>query len=94
MTPRARTVYAVTDGEFVKVGMADYPASRVQEMQTANARELRIVWRTPGDSRLERYLHRALDVVHVRGEWFDLRPLDDVGVARQLDALVAGWAAR
>lgn len=91
MTVRRRHVYAITDGDFVKVGLADSVTLRLGELQTANARELRAVWATVGDARLERHLHRALDQLHVRGEWFDLRPMPDAEVAAMLDRIADAW---
>lgn len=68
-------VYAITDGEYIKIGMTKLTAeTRLRDGQTWNARELRILatWKTQDDPlALEQTVQRILRARHVRREWFD-----------------------
>ena len=65
----------------VKIGIADNPWSRVVELQTGNHWELRVVHAFLSPSRLtartiERACHVRFKDAHLRGEWFDLEPIE------------------
>jgi hypothetical protein len=66
-------VYALTDGEAVKVGKSrTHPRTRMEALQTGSSRELVLL---AYDARLsEREAHRKLHRHRRRGEWFDLCP--------------------
>jgi len=64
-------VYFITDGEFIKIGKAEKPIERMRKMQTANARELKILGVYECyDEELENYIHKRFSNIRVRGEWF------------------------
>jgi hypothetical protein len=66
-------VYAIADGECVKVGKTRYhPQQRLEELQTGNPRVLRLLAWTV--TLTERQAHRKLRRWHVRGEWFAASP--------------------
>jgi hypothetical protein len=63
-------VYFISDGEFIKIGRSDdYPIGRIGSLQTANARDLKLLAVIPGADR-ECHLHRLFSAHHVRREWF------------------------
>ena len=60
---------------FVKIGWARDPESRVAALQTGNPMTLSILWKVEGP--YEARLHTEFAPYRVRGEWFDLTPLGD-----------------
>jgi len=58
--------------EYVKVGRSQsFPSKRVQDMQTANPHELRLLAWTEGAYEYEELrLHQKYATFRVRGEWF------------------------
>lgn len=91
-------VYVIQWGDDgpVKIGMAAYPDARLNGLQVGNWTELflRALVPTPCKPKVvERVAHR-LAVPHlIRGEWFDLTPLEAVSVilhaARDVEVPVA-----
>lgn len=76
-------VYFVTDGQFVKIGVAKNPSNRLVGIQTGNPRECSILSLIPckGDAAahsLEKKLHYIYRRQSVRGEWFDLLSFIDI----------------
>jgi T5orf172 domain len=67
----AATVYAIWDGEAVKIGNCrGHPATRMADLQTGNPRPLILLaWTT---TLTERQAHTKLRSEHFRGEWFRL----------------------
>jgi Meiotically up-regulated gene 113 len=66
-------VYAVWDGEFVKVGYSrTHPRTRMAELQAGSSRELILLAYTA--SLTERQAHGKLHKHRVRGEWFAVCP--------------------
>lgn len=73
-------VYAITDGAFLKIGLALDPSKRMAELQVASPSFLEVMetieCQRYGDaSRLEKKIHRACKKFHVRGEWFEMDAL-------------------
>jgi len=70
------SVYCIeaNDGRALayKIGRAAAPAKRVNEMQTSNHADLRIVYEFPcyDDKKIESFLHDLLQAYRIRGEWF------------------------
>lgn len=77
-------LYAISNGDAIKVGFSVNPKARLKDMQTSNHNELRIVWQcycaeSPKEaSRQERRLHKFIDKYRLRGEWFDIKCLNKV----------------
>lgn len=73
----------------VKIGVADDPRSRLRELQCGNHETLRIAaaWKTHAG--LERFVHKHLRAMRIRGEWF--RP--NYMLADVLDALTFIYGA-
>lgn len=83
-------LYAITDGEFIKVGMSSDVDKRLRNLQTASPRQLRKLWvcyAGEDDKEARKYekkLHRAIKRYAVSGEWF--RP--------ECMSIVEGWRVR
>lgn len=70
-------VYFVSDGQFVKIGVAQDPQKRLASLQTGNPRELEIINLIPAKSKedalvIEGTLHEAYCSFKKAGEWFDI----------------------
>ena len=70
-------VYFVTDGKFVKIGVADNTTKRLFALQTGNVFPLSIICEIPlknkSDAhRLEKLLHDVYRRFHIRGEWYNI----------------------
>lgn len=71
-------VYAITDGEFVKIGYSNDVPKRMKSMQTGHPKRLDCIWKyyagdKPADAiRIEGKLHRYCKKHRVRGEWFSM----------------------
>ena len=71
-------LYAITDGENVKLGVSSDLKGRIKDLQTSNAKQLKVVWKyyTGKDKKhaftCERKLHRVCSKYRLKGEWFDL----------------------
>ena len=69
-------LYAISNGEYLKIGYSINPASRIKTLKTSSPTELKIVWQTLcGYNDLharkqEKKLHRALSAHRIDGEWF------------------------
>lgn len=65
-------VYLITDGEHVKIGVAQNVRGRLSTLQGANARELRVVAciKSSDPYRIESELHQRFQDKRLRGEWF------------------------
>ncbi len=70
-------VYAISDGAFVKIGLAVDPVKRLNDLQTASPSRLKLEAkiecpRYSDAARLEKQVHRACKKHYVRGEWFQM----------------------
>lgn len=74
-------LYAITNGESVKLGMSCNIESRLKTLQTSSAQKLKVSWRYfVGYDRnfamkCEKKLHRFCSRYHQAGEWFYLQCL-------------------
>jgi hypothetical protein len=62
--------YAISDGEFIKIGkvVQTHPVQRLRTLQTGNPRTLTLLAYT--STIREKVAHRVLHRYRVRGEWF------------------------
>jgi hypothetical protein len=62
----------------IKIGVAKNISVRKRNLQTGNLSDLRLLgWIEVADAfRLERHLHQHFEAIHVRGEWFAIKPAD------------------
>lgn len=70
-------VYFISDGEYVKIGVAKDLSKRLTALQTANARKLELLFAIPTNSEktafeLEGILHNQYSHYAVSGEWFNI----------------------
>lgn len=77
-------VYVVQSGEDgpVKIGSARKPSARKDSLQTANWQELHLRAVVPVSScaYVEKVAHTLADRHNIRGEWFDLEPLQAIEI--------------
>lgn len=87
---RPHYLYAVTDGDRIKVGFSSDVGARLKDLQTGCPGALRVVWtcycaESRGEARTqERKLHRAISRFRSRGEWHD----------KACMAVVSSWEVR
>lgn len=69
-------IYFILDESsgFLKIGMANDPASRLALLQVGNPNRLELVGTLPGGRREELELHRRFAVFRGLGEWFRAEP--------------------
>lgn len=67
-------VYFATDGEAIKIGFSGAPSLRLQDLQSANHRQLRLLKTIEGNQDTETALHQRFSHLHIRGEWFRSDP--------------------
>lgn len=67
-------IYLISDSEYVKVGISKFPRRRLKQLQTSNARTLRLLKSIPVDNPedVEKSIHQYLEKLglRTRGEWF------------------------
>ena len=71
---RSGFVYFITDGEFVKIGVADNVEKRLKELQTGNPKELTVVRSVYCENPYyaEKLFHDLFRYKRVNGEWFKI----------------------
>ena len=67
---RKGEVYFIEAGDFIKIGFATSPLSRVQTIKTGCPLPIKIIYHERGGRNLERKLHRQFAHIRSRGEWF------------------------
>jgi hypothetical protein len=65
-------IYFIRCGEFVKIGRALNPETRVKDLQVGNPYEVELLGAFDGDDAEEGRLHAAFGQYHHRAEWFFL----------------------
>ena len=75
--PETTFVYFITDGWYIKIGVANNVEKRLLQLQTGNAHNLLVLLRVPfTDSyaayRAEKEFHREYSEKRLVGEWFDI----------------------
>ena len=74
---KSQYLYAITDGDSIKLGMTANIKQRLKDLQTANSKELFIMWKlyigkcSLMAQRAEKKLHKRCDKYHIKGEWFN-----------------------
>lgn len=79
-------IYFITDGEYTKIGKSNNPINRLKELQTANARVLRMLYVFDVPNNVEVKLHTLFyeNATEANNEWFDLR---DVNILTKLNVI-------
>ena len=69
-------VYAITDGEFIKIGVSVNPNKRLKQLSTGSAKRLVLLGYFNGGYTLETELHESHIKVRNNGEW--MKPTNDL----------------
>ena len=69
--------YFLTDGEYIKIGVAASLPNRIRQLQTANARRIKALYIIPSENqreamRIEKALHKYFRGKNLMGEWFNI----------------------
>lgn len=69
-----QTLYFITDGEYVKIGISSDARYRLRGLQSSNPRKLTLLYtgKTTEAFAQEQHLHKIYKDDHIRGEWFKL----------------------
>lgn len=67
-------VYFISDGDYVKIGVATHVNERLRQLQTGNPRKLTLikVLKSEKPYELENNLHDIFEKYRVNGEWFNI----------------------
>ena len=67
-------IYFITDGDYVKIGVAANVNKRLSGLQTGNVKELRVIKKIYSNEpyETEAKLHSEYSKHHIRGEWYDI----------------------
>lgn len=65
-------IYFVSDEENVKIGYTNNIEKRINQLQTGNAKELKLLFFIKGNKKVEEFLHGYFKEFHVKGEWFKI----------------------
>jgi hypothetical protein len=90
-------LYAISNGQQIKLGMSSNVKSRLKSLQTANPVKLVLLWsyyiaNTPAEAvKIEKKLHRACKQFHILGEWFTMECIDTVNSFNPNKKHVAKW---
>ena len=63
-------VYFLRCGDFVKIGYSSKPTARLDALRTATPHESELIAKFPGTISHEKAVHRCLQHLHHRREWF------------------------
>ncbi len=80
--PKKYKLYAISDGEAVKLGISVNIGKRLKQIQTGHPKPLKVLWKlyagatTGAAYKTERKLHRLCSKYRVRGEWFKPECMD------------------
>lgn len=82
--------------QWVKIGRAKDIRTRLNTLQTGNARELILLCYVPGGGFLESLAHVCWGSLRGRGEWFSLPPalVDRISRAVQLDIVLRPYITK
>ena len=84
-------VYFITDGEYFKIGSSKNPEKRLLELQTANARPLKLFATVEGGVFVERIYQNVLSDVKVINEWFDVSEEEVSNIISAISADMSDW---
>jgi len=90
-------LYAISNGEQIKLGMSSNVKKRLSALQTSSPSELVLLWKyyianTPADAiKIEKRLHRACKEFHIRGEWFTMDCIGTVNLFNPNKKHSAKW---
>ena len=70
----SRYIYFISDGQYCKIGYTLDIDSRIKELQTGTANNLKLLYsfKTFDYSNIENQLHNLFKNKHINGEWYDI----------------------
>lgn len=76
----SKSLYLITDGNALKIGISDHPSKRLKQLQTGHPKPLKLLFsiETEKARSIEAHLHKILShsrSYHAR-EWFVLGTID------------------
>lgn len=82
-------VYFITDGKFIKIGMAASLSNRIKQLQTGNPRKLCAMFIIVTDTqkealKIESDLHKIFSKKQCVGEWFSIEESDIKKACRRI----------
>lgn len=82
-------VYFITDGSYIKIGIAASIPSRVKQLQTGNPNKLSVLYLIDVKSqkealKIEQQYHNYFSSKRKLGEWFDIKEKDLLNSEKQL----------
>lgn len=82
-------VYFITDGEYVKIGIAASLPNRMKQLQTGNARKLKAIYIINAETqidalKIEGELHKEFKEKQCIGEWFNIKEESIFPICRKL----------
>lgn len=82
-------IYAIGDGNKVKIGYSKNPRRRLRQLQTGHPNKLKLLHTWEGDKLAEKRIHYILKPLILRhnSEWFKIS-LNDLGIIDEILAKV------
>jgi hypothetical protein len=67
----SKYIYAISDGQHIKVGISKHPEKRLGELNVGNANKLYLLGYYAGDLIEEAYIHDNFSKIRIDGEWMN-----------------------
>lgn len=79
-------IKSLEDG-YYKIGVSKHPQKRVQELNTGNSSELRLIhsYKSEHANIVEKALHRRFEYLRKEGEWFDLSLKEEISFLNECE---------
>jgi hypothetical protein len=73
------------ENSYYKIGISKHPTKRIEELQTGNASELRLIdtYQSEYANKIEKTLQRRYSHLRKEGEWFDLGISQEVNFKKE-----------
>ena len=73
------------ENSYYKIGISKHPTKRIEELQTGNASELRLIdtYQSEYANKIEKTLQRRYSHLRREGEWFDLGISQEVNFKKE-----------
>ena len=79
-------IYFIQAGnKAVKIGWSESLKNRMVDLQVANYEKLKVIYSFKGGRRLEKELQNMAKKYYIRGEWFDIKVLQDTKIINMVN---------
>jgi len=80
------SIYVMSDGEFIKIGVTSNMKSRLVRIQSGNPRKVKVIYssQVKNAQKIEHKTHKHFHEKRLMGEWFDLAPMVAVDFIEKL----------